>query len=339
MTTYARRPPIGSGKSGRIGKLIETGRALLFGATENNDYGNTAILNEYSRVPIGTPVIGRIQHGWECENELGHYYKNNLLDTFVWNQNSQSVSRALGWRNFTAIGAPWLYLLHTLEEDGWKLPKAESVNARPIKELWVYGSHSTKFDDGRDKSLPEFLHAVETSTAERKKVLLYYIDFDKLTPELLMKYAHLEIVTLGPRRRSSTANSHLFQLFQLLQQVEVLVTDYPTTLILYAASMGCQITWFKNSSHTAGIEMASRAKHFSVVDVLNQTSLMPFELHDFTLEHLGASSMKSVTEMRELFGWNEKGLTPARRTSKLAAGLLLAPSRYLDAKRRPIKNL
>ena len=294
--------------------------------SENIDYGNLFILNEFAEVPLGTKVIGRIQHGWAAGHKSGTPYLNNFIDTFVWSKESEKWARSKKWDNFHAIGAPWLYLLELLKRDGWDTKK-ENFENRQIDELWVYGAHSMSTDQLLESDLFDFLNTAKNSSAKNRIVLLSYTDYDKLKKDDFDYFQDMKIVTLGHRRNLASSNSHLFRLFDLLSNVKVVHIDHPSTLLLYAISVGCAINWVKGKAFSTAVSEA-RAKGLKSLTSLYEVNFLESgKFMDFADQELGKTSLRSPAELRELFNWRLNKSSKIRNAKRKLTTFLLLPYR------------
>ena len=289
---------------GRLIRAIDLFKSIASGAEENLDYGNLHVLNEYAGVPIGLPILGRIQHGWVVRNRSETYYTNNFMSTFVWSTKSLNWARDLGWRNFEAIGAPWLYLLENLRSDGW-IPDslADKLNSS-IDELWIPGLHQVSIESGFNSNVSEFLSMANASKAKIKVVLLSYIDFDRLPNNVRSLYPNLEIVTLGHRRGSSSSNSHLVRIFHLLMNSKKVIIDFPTSLALYAMSVGSQIEWLKNDPYKQGLRLCDKTQNLELRAILEGEIQDKDLLKKYSLKALGSENLKTPEEIRRIFRWD-----------------------------------
>ena len=285
-------------------KILETLFAFRFGAIENQDYGNQFILNEFAGVPIGKKIPGRLQHGWERLTDSRSYYRNNVLRTFVWSKDAETYARSRGWDKFTSIGAPWLYLLEILNSQGWESANHQDGNLKSISELWVYGYHSTSFVNDLTENLYEFLlTAKRASTNCNVCVILSWHDFKISQTMRERDFKDLNIVTLGKRNCQSSALSHLYRLHLLLSQVKTIVTDYPTTMVFYGLTLGCEVRWLKNSNHKQAIALARLCNNFDLVAHLEMSNLRPKDFTDFAFLNLGMESFRTPEELKEIFCW------------------------------------
>jgi hypothetical protein len=287
----------------KIGKIHYLIRSALNGATENSDYGNDSILREYIE-DKSIKIRGRIQHGWAVASVGKTYYLNDLLPSYLWGTESKEHADSLGWRNVNTIGAPWLYLLENLKSRGF-MPIQKVSSSSEERSLWVFGSHSNLVNEVGQVEISKFLNlALEDSRKCRVTVLLSYLDFQTYKVLLEEKYLELDIKTLGERRGSSSSNAHLYNLFHLLNEADVVVIDHPSTLVLYALSMRKRVVWLRNSAFMGIISVLQNMQDRTIVAIMNGEIHSMNELETYALKQLGADNLKSKSELRSLIKKN-----------------------------------
>lgn len=302
------RPESNLGHHSSLGKFSELLRTITIGATENQDYGNAAILAEYCGVSINCFFQGRLQHGWAPYSASESYYLNDYSRTFVWSKKSRDAANKLGWRNFYDIGAPWLYLQAILERDGWSALSSQRHESSQLKELWVYGNHSDLGNGDIQPELRDFILRAKENL-NPKTVLLQYRDFDTLRihdPKILLG---IDVLTLGQRTNSVSAQSHLFRLYDLLREHKKLVIDWPSTLLLYAITMGCEIEFIENENLTTAIQLANKVNDIELEAILSTSFHSSGSLETYGLAKLGNDSLRSQLELAKLIGWHSPGLS------------------------------
>jgi len=287
-------------------KAETTIKAAWSGGVENRDYGHLHILNEYAGVEFDLPIMGRLQHGWYGLVREEHYYKNNLLPTFVWTRRAEESARDLGWTNYHAIGAPWLYLLKNLETWGISA-NSYPTNLRTTDELWVFSLHSTsmKNDYGVDETdIYEFVCRAAASPASKKIVLLTEYDYYKYQLLDLKVPSSLSVVSLGPRTGDSSSFAHLHKLFFLLSNTKKVLVDYPTVLLFYALTIGCEVQWVRNRAYGITYNEVSNHGNLEILKFMTDDHLKPELSLNFALKTLGADQLKTPNELRQLFHWD-----------------------------------
>jgi hypothetical protein len=284
--------------------MLETLLSYFGRSSENEIYGIRRIFCEYAGVDSNSLIFARIQHGWVSSNIQRTLIKNDLVETFVWNQESRNHCAALGLKRVIPIGSPWLYMLEIARRLGWPVSKS-SNSERKIDELWIYGAHSTKIQTGDlDSQLLDFLDAANKSDRKTVHVMLFYVDFFLVEEYVKVKYPNLTVFTsLGGRLHSSSADSHLFNLFWILNNSKRVVLDVPTTALLYAITMGCDVSWHKNKNYDSILRDSIQRDDSNLVSLLTITGETTQTIIDIANRELGLESFKSPEEIRALFRW------------------------------------
>jgi hypothetical protein len=277
-------------------KFKETLLGWSRGAYENDDYGNVQVLNEYLGLKISKRMALRINHGWAWKHESQVVYMNNYLPTLVWASKAKNLAARKGWKNFIDVGAPWLYFLYLAEEKGW----LQEFGDPSIEELWVYGSHATNANNIDQVSLAKFFDSVPMERHDNLVFLLRDIEYNYLkrtSPDLFNKF---KVLTLGPRRDSIFAIAHYFQLMILLRSTKKVVSNYPTTLLLYAHTLGCKISFLEDVNFKNALNFAISRNDLSLQDFLKKNFDNPKDLDDYVNEMLGKESFRSKEELSEM---------------------------------------
>ena len=183
-------------------------------------------------------------------------------------------------------------------------------------------------DDGIQRDLIHFLESARTTGKGNIAVLLSYTDFDGLSKATFDRFSDLQIFTLGHRRNLSSANSHLYRLFDLLSNTKELHIDFPSTLLLYAITMNCKVIWIENTSFALAQEFAVTVNNTVLVEMLDLKQIDSSEYMQFALDSLGKNSFKSPEELRELFGWSLSGLSIRQTIVRKSATLTALPYRF-----------
>jgi hypothetical protein len=310
-----------------LGKLYQNLKALGFGSPENRVYGNSSILSLYAGL-TDKSIRGRYQHGWPAHSKNDLYYKNNYLPTFVWSEEAEFEAKKKGWNNFFSIGSPWIYMLEILDKDGWKTNYQEFEHKK-ISTLWVYGRHSLEVNLNGNKELVGFLRYVNAEARPGDLCLLYFEDFDSLSITELAKFEKLEIVTLGQRSSSFISEAHLVRIYHILRTVSIVKLDHPSTLALYALTLGVKVSWIQNSTWREASNRATDLGLFDLIDFMNSTPNESLDFVNYAYRKLGSSSIKSRKELRELLGWENKFSEIFKTFALSISTLVFFPARYL----------
>jgi len=315
-------------------KILEILQTASGHSTENEVFGHLGILNQYADVPKGTSAIGRIQHGW-VPLEIGRLsYKNDLVKTLIWSGKSAYFIEEMGWKNFKIIGSPWIYLLEIMEQKGWSTKNP--IQNRSINQLWVFGNHSVIGNEvGTQARLLEFLLNVRKCASHNSKVLLFYSDYFSLTPQIRNEFKDLDILTISNARlRTASADSYLFSLFYLLLNTKQIVLDAPSTIVLYAISLNCNVEFIQSSDLQKLIAISSTKGDVDLVTLLSGSASAK-QLLEIANRELGQDFKLSPEEMRRLFFW-ENGLLNSLKRLRLILESLIALALHLKTLREAL---
>jgi hypothetical protein len=276
-------------------------------SSENEIYGNRKILCEYANVDSDSLVFGRIQHGWVSFNLERTLIKNDLVDTYVWSKKSKNFCTQMGLKRVDSIGSTWLYFLEITKRLGWSINQ-NNDSERKIDELWIYGAHATTTPEGdSDQELDNFLKAANNSLAKNKVVLLYYIDYFFVSKYVHFTYPELRIFTaLGGRIHTSSAESHLYNLFWILNNSKKVILDVPTTALLYAITLNCDVAWHKNKNYNYAIDESIKRKDSNLTALLSVDGFIGQDVKTIVHEELGSESMRTPEQLRSLFKWGDR---------------------------------
>jgi hypothetical protein len=276
-------------------------RSLCFGEQSNYDFGHAGIIMEYSQVDQNKKIRGRYQHGWYPYAEK-EFWINDFIPTYVWNRDMLHKANMRGFRNFVAIGSSWLYFLEILKNRG--LFNLTEIREGSVEELWVYGSHSTETYTVENERIIDFLNRANNSICKSKLVLLYDLDYQKLSSSLDIDQVGIPIVSIGPRNSSFYSDAHFFNLFHLLTDSQLVITNYPTSIFCYALSLGRDVKWLKDKNFEEASIMASDFASVSLQELMRLDIVTALEFRAFAMSELGYESIKSPDQLRALFQWN-----------------------------------
>ena len=276
-------------------------RGLFFGEQANYDFGHAAILMEYSNVRHSKKLRGRYQHGWYIFAEK-EFWINDYVPTYVWNHNMLEKAHARGFRDFIAIGSSWLYFLELLKNRG--IYDLATLRKGAVEELWVYGGHSTATFEADINRLLSFLERAKESQSASKVILLYELDYQKIASYFKVEDFGVTIISIGPRNSSFYSKSHFFNLFHVLTDSQLVITNYPTSLVCYAISLGKDVKWLKDDDFNDAYLSVELYGTESLRQVMRLEIVNASEYRSFAMAELGSDSVKSPNELRQIFFWN-----------------------------------
>lgn len=294
---------------------------------ENHVYGHTNILAGYCGLdPLVPPAIpGVLQHGWNAfDGFTPHLSHLDALQRFVWSRRAERLGRRMTPRVYTAIGAPWLYLLSTLEN----LEAQRPAISNP-KSTIIYPSHSNEF---APLLLDHANNAKFYSELEQGRditVVLYWTEYGDDRIRDVYENLGLRTITHGRRSFEYTGGIDSFLLHQYNEIVkhERVISNKLTTALLYGASLGLQVELAGETGdiHIPGLEQRAR----NVFGENFYDKLAPFlythepanhdQMFDFAMSELGYECLLEPVQLMELFGWGESRNDEERGTAVMAA--------------------
>jgi len=235
-------------------KRITTSDKLYF--DEQFMYGHREILLNYSKkyndsLTDLSILKGSIDHAWAFDENLWKLRNRNLsrANRYVWNFRQEKLLSQV--YSVKATGAPWLYMLNNLgispENVIEKLPKKNN-------KVLIFPSHNLDWDIKLDlsASLKSFKSRVDQNSVV--VVCLFWLDF--IDPKIRRLYLDegWEVVCAGYCPRGVTADSihggrqsFLLELFNIMSDANVILTDDLSTGLIYALSLGVKVQYFTNT--------------------------------------------------------------------------------------------
>ncbi|NHN54602.1 hypothetical protein G9U51_02255 [Calidifontibacter sp. DB0510] len=211
----------------------------------NHYYGHSHILARYAGLDDRHPprLRGYLQHGWNVAD--GYNPTHEFFDgavRYVWSPRIAERGYALGRRNYTVVGAPWLYLQRLEPELGFL--EDPETNRKPVERegtLWFlfHGWEGGKIE-GDHKRLIDEIRETEDGPVTFS---LYYTEYDR--PEIRNAYldAGFEVISFGRRGFSylGTDTEFLYKQLTAMRRHKRVAGNRLATAILYGAAAGCEI--------------------------------------------------------------------------------------------------
>lgn len=290
---------------------------------ENHVYGHSNILAGYCGLdPLKPPAIpGVLQHGWNAfDGFTPHLSHLDALQRFVWSRRAERLGRRLSPRVYNAIGAPWLYLLHTLDN----LSDTREEITSPRSTI-IYPSHSNEFAPLLLDHENNAHFYLELEQGREITVVLYWTEYDD--PRIRKIYEDLGLRTITHGRRSfeytGGVDSFLLNQYREIVKHERVVSNKLTTALLYGASLGLQVELAGDTGdiHIPGLEQNAR----NVFGENFYDKLAPFlylgkpanhdVMFEFAMSELGYDCLLDPTQLTELFGWGDSAAAEDRGTA------------------------
>jgi hypothetical protein len=272
--------------------------------TSNHWYGHAHILARYCGLDDKDPptIWGVLQHGWNVMHGLGPGHAPPYgFPKFVWSDIAVRRGQALGWRDYSVIGAPWGYLL---TEFGPPPP----TNERDGTIFYPFHRWDNSTVEGDHEVLARQVLATEPGPLT---VCLYFLEFD--VPEIRDAYedAGCRVICHGRRGlyRKGTDPEFLYRQHTELIAHRRVVSNRLTTAILYGASVGCEAGVYGDPM----IYVETQAGLGRVRDWDEYVRRQYPELHgvqtdaqatrEIATRELGLDRLACPEELRQLFGW------------------------------------
>lgn len=201
----------------------------------NHWYGHAHILAAYCGLDPANPppVRGLIQHGWTFVHGFGaNHFADWSLTKLAWSDVARRRSHLLGWRNYTVIGAPFLYLDSMSQVD----PKAEREGT-----IWYpfHGTSDYEKVKGDHRALIEQIHDVEDGPVT---VCLYYVEYEDHAIRWEYERAGFRVICHGHRgaQWKSTDRFFLYRQLDELRRHRRVASNRLTTAVFYGIAAGCE---------------------------------------------------------------------------------------------------
>lgn len=273
------------------------GAPTMFGS--NAHYGHRSILNRYGGVPVGHPIPGLVQHGWNYD--LGATLEDISLPHpepfFLWSsRNLRQCTKAGIASRVRPIGAPFLYL-----------PPDPELPTAPPKSLLVMPIHGWE----KERIAQDFAeYAKQTATLAREfskvTVCLYWFEYQFAAYRKPFEAEGFEVVTAGKRDRNPR---FLVDLRRILAAHEYVTSNRAQTSVFYALALGRKAFLYGPS-----IGLDGRFDHsgqlYEAWQEREYPSLLWRQFQGDTnvglgQDELGQEHVRSPEVLRELFLWDE----------------------------------
>ena len=216
----------------------------MFG--EQFAYGQREILLKYCGLDFSTQLLGNLQHGILANNEAidfrtPRYTRGRKSSFWVYSKETESLGKSLGFEKVVAIGAPWLYLRDSVNQNLSMARERKGILVMPAHTTPTVFSISTKLE--KRERAAAFRQIIGSQEAT---VCLHATDYcDPETTESFIEegFAVTCIGTSSLIPAWSQAGNRvrsLFTLMKLMETHESLLTDDFGTHLFYAVDMGMQ---------------------------------------------------------------------------------------------------
>ncbi|MFG2002618.1 hypothetical protein ACGFNU_26015 [Spirillospora sp. NPDC048911] len=270
----------------------------------NRHYGHAHVFARYCGLTrslnAGPPpprIAGMVQHGWTFVHGFGAGHKVvNGYPKFVWSDVVLRRGRALGWRDFCVIGAPWNYL-QALQPDA-----SEPVDRERSGTLW-YPFHGWDRNElnGDHRRLIDEIKATEPGPVT---VCLYWLEHRRRRVRRAYEKAGFRVICHGPRDDNPEFLPR--QLAELRKHRRV-ASNRLTTAVFYGVSAGCEPAVYGDPMLMERVSPLYEGKDLvpRLYPELHGTDVDLATAREITATELGADQLVPPDELRLLFRWPE----------------------------------
>ena len=143
-----------------------------------------------------------------------------------------------------------------------------------------------------------------------------------MPPHIRNEFKDLDILTISNARlRTASADSYLFSLFYLLLNTKQIVLDAPSTILLYAISLNCNVEFIQSTDLQKLIAISSAKGDVDLLTLLSGTASAK-QLLEIANRELGQDFKLSPEEMRKLFFWENGLLNSLKRLRSILRSLI-----------------
>ena len=212
-------------------------------------YGHREILLKYAGLDYSNQIIGVIQHGMNYSVQWNYqtprFIGGKKTKLYVFSRRDQEIAESLGHKHVHAIGAPWLYLMNSLESSKTFPPEGEeSVLIMPYHSQSAVpdvSSLNTKL--ARAKAFRDVIGSM------RSTVCLHPVDFLDPNARTAFQEYGFTVTCIGSTAGLAWSPSGgrvtaLASLHSLMSRHTHYLTDSVGTSLFYAANMGMKIGIF-----------------------------------------------------------------------------------------------
>ncbi len=268
---------------------------------DNNWYGHRSILARFCNIK-DQPIFGTLQHGWFTAHPkiLFSNRKIKLFKYFCWNSEFRRKANSIGFKNFYAIGSPFLYLC--------KLKGFNYDTYNNQGEGTILFPSKTTYDEKRFNTDEDLIKIAIKNYPPPYAVSLFHSD---QTSDLVNLYKNYGFKILGFGKR--TDSDFLDQFYDAVMKKKYVLSNEPSTAILYSMYLGkkCHINLDSSKINKLSLKPYARVKNFLNSDKLlsdyklilkGQLSLKEqFEIAKF---QLGYDDLLNQAELIKILGWS-----------------------------------
>jgi len=266
----------------------------------NHFYGHAHVMAAYAGLKYPPRIWGYLQHGWNILD--GFAYATPFVDgmpKFVWSDSVRRRGWSMGLRDYSVIGAAWLYLLELHPELAQRAPDAAGTIFYPFHG-WE-GQHVLG-DHGR------IVASINEHEDGPVTVCLYWNEYRNDEIRRVYENAGFRVITHGYRGlywRDTDEDFLLKQLGEVRKHTRV-ASNRLSSAVLYGASIGLQPGVYGDpmvlqNEHPS---FGGQARIRRLWPEMNQPYVALDVARAFTDTELGVEHLAGPEEIREMFRWN-----------------------------------
>ena len=265
----------------------------------NHFYGHAHVMASYAGLPGAPGIWGYLQHGWNILD--GFAFGTAFVDgmpKFVWSDSVRRRGWSMGLRNYSVIGATWLYLLKVHPELATPAKNAAGTIFYPFHG-WE-GQHVLG-DHGR------IVASINEHENGPVTVCLYWNEYENPAIRQVYERAGFRVITHGYRGLHWLGTDSDFLLKQLreVRKHRRVASNRLSSAVLYGASLGLQPGVYGDpmlleNEHPS---FGGQARIKRMWPEMNQPYVPLDQAREFTDTELGVEHLAGPAEIRELFRW------------------------------------
>lgn len=271
----------------------------------NHWYGHAHILARWCGLDETNPppIRGTVQHGWTFVHGFGHKHGiHPSMTPLVWSDVCRRRAQAIGWRNVTAIGAPFAYLLE-MEPD----PGLEREGT-----IW-YPFHGTREYEGVDGAHDELIDEILATEDGPVTVCLYYVEYENSAVRHHYEDAGFRVICHGQRGQWWKGTDRLFLYRQLaeLRRHKRVASNRLSTAIFYGAAAGAEPAVYGDPMTFVGAQAGFDGTMLleKWFPELHGRHLDAERARAIAYRELGQDLIAPPAELARILGWEESWLT------------------------------
>ncbi|MFJ3956453.1 hypothetical protein [Arthrobacter sp. NPDC090010] len=270
---------------------------------QNHFYGHSAVLAGYAGLDRPRHFQGLLQHGWTPVTPIRTHFADlagsaPAGNLFTWTHDSRGWTEEQSQQetgfSSTPIGSPALYLAEMIERNGER--------PEPTLGTVVFPFHGTRLVAVEGD---QAAYAREIFEKEGPSLVCMHAD-DLQRPDVVAawKDAGHQLTTAGERRDPD----FLAKVLWLIMNSRKVVSNRLATALVYAAAVGTPIEIYGPHFQIAGIQEESSEEYLRKLwPEFYDPEVTPEALQALARAELGAASMRSPEELRDVLGWNGRG--------------------------------